>query len=104
MPLSAIKASHGSSSHSQTRSDPDRKPVYIIAHTTTHVVVDDPRHHSLGSEQGVELGSTGPYSTGDQHALKLDSSYSLNSAQLGESPKAMGLEQVDLESDRWPRQ
>lgn len=103
MQLSAIKASHGSS-NSQTRSDPDRKPVYIIAHTTTHVVVDDPRHHSLGSEHGVELGSTGPYSTGDQHALELGSAYSLSSAHLGESTKAMGLEQVDLESDRWPRQ
>ncbi|KAF8607313.1 hypothetical protein BDV93DRAFT_520184 [Ceratobasidium sp. AG-I] len=101
MHLSAMKTSHASSSHSQTRSDPDRKPVYIIAHTTTHVVVDDPRHNSLGSDHRVELG---PYSTGDEHDLQLDSSYSLSSAQLGESPKAMALEQVDLESDRWPRQ
>ncbi|CAE6337722.1 unnamed protein product [Rhizoctonia solani] len=83
MPLSAIKASHASSSQSHTRSDPERKPVYIIAHTTTHVVVDDP-HRSSGSDHAADVTSDGrqPYDgQGD-----MESAYSLNSAHFAEDP------------------
>ncbi|KAG8679340.1 hypothetical protein FRC09_019035 [Ceratobasidium sp. 395] len=68
VPLSAIKASHASS-HPQTQSradserERDRKPMFIVAHTTTHVVVDDdPRHKSIGSDAGVEVGLESAYS------------------------------------------
>ncbi|KDN39805.1 hypothetical protein RSAG8_08597, partial [Rhizoctonia solani AG-8 WAC10335] len=82
MPLSAIKASHTSSSQSQTRPEPERKPVYIIAHTTTHVVVDDTHRRSSGSDRVVDVTSAGrpPYDAqGD-----LESNYSLNSAHFVE--------------------
>ncbi|CEL54900.1 hypothetical protein RSOLAG1IB_07392 [Rhizoctonia solani AG-1 IB] len=90
MPLSAIKASHVSSSQSHTRSDAERKPVYIMAHTTTHVVVDDP-HRSSGSDHAVDVTSGGrqPYDgQGD-----MESAYSLSSAHFADDPakvKALG--------------
>ncbi|CAE6459968.1 unnamed protein product [Rhizoctonia solani] len=82
VPLSAIKASHVSSSQSHTRSEPERKPVYIMAHTTTHVVVDDNNHRSSGSDHAIEIPSSGrqPYDAqGD-----LESAYSLSSAHFAE--------------------
>ncbi|CAE7131728.1 unnamed protein product [Rhizoctonia solani] len=80
VPLSAIKASQVSSS--QSRTEPERKPVYIMAHTTTHVVVDDTHHRSSGSDHAVDVTSGGrpPYEgQGD-----MESTYSLNSGQFVE--------------------
>ncbi|KAG8743283.1 hypothetical protein FRC10_012246 [Ceratobasidium sp. 414] len=65
VPLSMIK---GSRISSHIPSEPDKRPVYIITHTTTHVQVDDPLRLSIGSEAGGEVGN--------------GSAYSLNSAQL----------------------
>ncbi|KAH7337638.1 hypothetical protein B0J17DRAFT_718391 [Rhizoctonia solani] len=82
VPLSAIKASQASSSQSHTRSEQERKPVYIMAHTTTHVVVDDNNHRSSGSDHAIEIPSDGrqPYDAqGD-----LESAYSLSSAHFAE--------------------
>ncbi|KAG9122195.1 hypothetical protein FRC07_001530 [Ceratobasidium sp. 392] len=63
VPLSAMKASHVSSHRSELEREQDRKPMFIVAHTTTHVVVDDePRHKSIGSETGIELGAGSAYS------------------------------------------
>lgn len=99
MPLSAIKGSHQSSAHSHTRSD-DRKPVYIMAHTTTHVVVDDTHHRSSGSDHGLEKTFT-PRSARDP---ELESAYSLGT-QFAEddAPKTKTLD-TDLEADRWRAQ
>ena len=81
LPLSAIKASHVSSSQSHTRSEPERKPVYIVAHTTTHVVVDDTHPRSSGSDAAdVTTGVKQAYGAqGD-----LESTDSLNSAHFAE--------------------
>ncbi|QRV98929.1 hypothetical protein RhiJN_26948 [Ceratobasidium sp. AG-Ba] len=87
VPLSAIKASHVSShARSESERERDQKPMYIIAHTTTHVMVDDPKHRSSGSEHEVELG--------------LGSAYSLNSAPMeGADAKEKGLG----DGQEWPR-
>ncbi|KAF8752029.1 hypothetical protein RHS01_07879 [Rhizoctonia solani] len=94
MPLSAIKASHASSSQSHTRSELERKPVYIVAHTTTHVVVDDPGHRSSGSDHAVDVTSGGrqPYDgQGD-----MESAYSLSSAHFADDPaKIKALDDVE---------
>ncbi|ELU38319.1 hypothetical protein AG1IA_07644 [Rhizoctonia solani AG-1 IA] len=98
MPLSAIKASHASSSQSHTRSELERKPVYIVAHTTTHVVVDDPGHRSSGSDHAVDVTSGGrqPYDgQGD-----MESAYSLSSAHFADDPaKIKALD--DVEWSNW---
>ncbi|QRV84886.1 hypothetical protein RhiJN_12902 [Ceratobasidium sp. AG-Ba] len=87
MPLSAIKASHVSShARSESERERDQKPMYIMAHTTTHVMVDDPKHRSSGSEHEVELG--------------LGSAYSLNSTPMeGADAKEKGLGN----GEEWPR-
>ncbi|CUA78391.1 putative dolichyl pyrophosphate Glc1Man9GlcNAc2 alpha-1,3-glucosyltransferase [Rhizoctonia solani] len=94
LPLSAIKASHASSSQSHSRAEPERKRVYIMAHTTTHVVVDDTGHRSSGSDQihaaDVTLGVKQPYDAqGD-----LESTYSLNSAH-GDPTKSKPLDGLE---------
>ncbi|KAJ1299804.1 hypothetical protein OPQ81_000703 [Rhizoctonia solani] len=92
MPLSAIKASHLSTPQSQTRSEQERKPVYIMAHTTTHVVVDDTPHRTSGSDHAADVTSDGrsPFSA----KAGLESSYSLSSAHFAEddSTKAKTLD------------
>ncbi|CAE6508170.1 unnamed protein product [Rhizoctonia solani] len=94
LPLSAIKASHASSSQSHSRPEPERKRVYIMAHTTTHVVVDDTRDRSSGSDHihaaDVTLGVKEPYDAqGD-----LESTYSLNSAH-GDPTKSKPLDGLE---------
>ncbi|KAL5639720.1 hypothetical protein ACGC1H_006342 [Rhizoctonia solani] len=82
LPLSAIKASHQSSSQSHSRPEPERKQMYIMAHTTTHVVVDETHPRSSGSDHAadVTLGVKQPYDAqGD-----LESTDSLNSAHFAE--------------------
>ncbi|KAJ1301097.1 hypothetical protein OPQ81_003514 [Rhizoctonia solani] len=80
VPLSAIKGSHASSSQSQTRSEQERKPVYIVAHTTTHVVVDETSHRTSGSDHAADItpDRRPPYSAGGD----LESSDSLSSTHF----------------------
>lgn len=100
VPLSAIKVPHASSSNSQTRSDHEWKPMYIVTHTTTHVVVDDTTRQSVGSDHDITLDSKGPYAPQGDRTVKLDSASSIAEE---DGPKAGSLEHgTDLEARRGP--